>query len=100
MVLAKVRRPSSTPRRMTSRLPLEQHEIGGLAGDVDRGLDRQAGVGGVHGRRVVDAVAEEPDDVAGPLQRQDDAFLLSRIDFREYVGLLDGVPQRAVVQRR
>ena len=97
-VFANVRRPSSMPRRITSRSALQQHEVGGLPRDVDRLLHRQARVGGVHRRRVVDAVAQEADDVAHLLQRQDDALLLVRIDLDEEVGPLRGAPQRLVVQ--
>ena len=63
-VFANVLRPSSMPRRMTSRLALEQHEVRRFARHVHGLLHRQAGVGGVHRRRVVDAVAEEADHVA------------------------------------
>ena len=58
--------------------------------------DRDADVGRVQRRRVVDAVAEEADHVAAPLERQDDAVLLRRRDAREDVGLLGDVPERAV----
>ena len=97
-VLANVRRPSSMPRRMTSRSRFEQDEVRSLARDVHGALDREAGVRRVHRRGVVDAVAEKPDDVPGLLEREDDALLLVRVHLDEEVGLLRGVPQRLVVQ--
>ena len=97
-VLAKVVRPFLDAAPDDVEAALEQHEVGGLARDVHGLVHRQAGVGRVHRGRVVDAVAEEADDVAGLLQREDDAFLLIRIDLDEQVGLLGRVPQRLVVQ--
>jgi hypothetical protein len=43
--------------------PLEQDEIGGRTGHIDRLLNRETGVGRMHGRRIVHAVAEKADDV-------------------------------------
>lgn len=40
---------------------VQQHDGGGLFGDVDGGVDRDPDVGRVEGGGVVDAVAEEPD---------------------------------------
>ena len=82
-VLAKVRRPSSTPWRSTSRSGLQQHDVGALARHVHRLVDRDADIGGVQRRRVVDAVAEKADRVAGALQRAHDALLLLRVDLGE-----------------
>ena len=42
---------------------LGQQDVGRLARDVDRVGDGDADVGGVQRGRVVDAVADEPDDV-------------------------------------
>jgi len=53
-----------------------------------------AGVGRVHRRGVVDAVAEEPDDVPSSSAR-DDALLLVRIHLDEQVGVLRRVPERS-----
>ena len=97
-VLAKVLRPFLDAAADHVEVALEQHEVGGLARDVDGLLDRQAGVGRVHRRRVVDAVAEEADDVAHLLQREDDPLLLIRIDLDEEVGALGRAPERLVVQ--
>ena len=79
---------------------LEEDEIGRLPRHVDRLFDRQTGVGGVHGRRVVDAVSEKSDDVPHLLQRENDAFFLIRIDFDEEICLLRDRPEGLVVKRR
>ena len=60
------------------KVVLEQDDVGRLLGDVGGAVDRDADVGGVQRRRIVDAVAEEADDVAAPLQRQDDPVLSAR----------------------
>ena len=52
----------------------------------------------MHGRRVVHAVAEKADDVPHLLDRQDDPFLLIRIDLHEEIGGFGGAPQRFVRQ--
>ena len=72
--------------------------VGGVARHVGRARDRDADVGGVQRRRVVDAVAQEADHVPAPLERQDDAVLLRRGDAGEYRGLLRHVPERRVVE--
>ena len=82
-VLANVRLPSSTPVRRTSRSRFKQDDVGALAGDVHGLFDRNADVGRVQGRRIVDAVAEVADRVTGALKRADDPLLLLRIDFNE-----------------
>ena len=56
-------RPSITPFLEDQQALLEQDDVGRLLGDVDRGVDRDADVCGLQRRAVVDAVAEEPDDV-------------------------------------
>ena len=99
-VLAKVRRPSSTPRAQHVQVAAEQDDVGALAGDVHRLLDRDADIGRMQGRRIVDAVAEIADRVAGPLQGADDPLLLLRIDFDEEIGARREMPQRLVLQRR
>ena len=83
---------------MTSRSRSSSTKSAASLATSDGVLDREAGVGRVHGRRVVDAVAEEADDVAHLLQRQDDALLLVRIHLHEQVGPLGLAPQRLVVQ--
>ncbi len=62
---------------------VEQDDGGRLLGDIDRGVDRDADVGGVQRGGVVDPVAEEADDVAIP-QGPDDAFLVQRLDLCEH----------------
>ena len=64
MMLPKVRRPSRTPSCSTSRSCSQQDHVGRLLGHVDRAVDRDADIGRVQRRRVVDAVAEIADDVA------------------------------------
>ena len=64
MTLPNALRPSRMPACRTSQAALEQDDVGGVARDVDGAGDRDADVGGVQRRRVVDAVAEEADDVA------------------------------------
>ena len=77
----------------------EQHEIGGFFRDVDRLFHREARIGRVHRRRIVDAVAEKSDDVPHLLRGKDDPFLLIGIDLDEQIRLFDRVPERGVVQR-
>ena len=63
-VLAKMRRPSHDAVGEHAEVLVEQHDVGGVLGDVGGRVDRDADVGGVQGDRVVDAVAEEGDVVA------------------------------------
>ena len=64
---------------------LEQDQIGRRARDIGGAVDRDPDVGGVQRRRIVDAVAHEADDMAEPLQRQQDPKLLLRVDAAEQV---------------
>ena len=49
---------------------VQQDHVGGVLGDVGGGVDRDADVGGVQRKRVVDPVAEERDPAAAePLRR-------------------------------
>ena len=86
------------PRRTTSRSCSSSTKSAAVPRDVDRLLDRDAGVGRVHRRRVVDAVAEEADDVPGLLERQDDPLLLIGIDLRERSRCARPSPERFVVE--
>ena len=61
-----------------TEIPLEQDDVGRLARHLDRGGDGDPHVGGVKGGRVVDAVAQEPHDVAAPFQGEEDPVLLGR----------------------
>ena len=48
-----------------AQIVLQSRIIGrGLLGDVDGAVDRDADIGGMQRRRIVDAVAEKADDVA------------------------------------
>ena len=78
----------------------QKDDVGALAGDVHRLVDRDADIGRMQGRRVVDAVAEIADRVSGPLQGADDPLLLLRIDFDEEIGARREVPQRLVLELR
>jgi len=62
-MLAKVRRPSSTPVGHFE-IGRQQDHVGGGLCDAGRALDRQPDVSGLQYRCVVDAVAEEADDLA------------------------------------
>jgi hypothetical protein len=53
-------------------------------------------MGGVDGRRIVDAVAEKADDMAAQPQRKDDATLLVGVDAGEQVDVIDLGHQCAV----
>ena len=55
-----------------AQVVLEQDQVGGLPRDVGGRVDRDADVGDVQRRRVVDAVAEVADDVAAPPAARDD----------------------------
>ena len=96
-MLPEARRPSRMPRCRTRRLGCLQDDVGGVARDVGGGHHRDADVGGVQRRRVVDAVAHVADDVAAPLEREDDPVLLRRRDAREHRRLLGQVAERRVV---
>ena len=75
-MLAKTLRPSSTPSSSTSSDLLEKDHVGGLFGDVDRGIDADSDVGGAQRWRIVDPVAHEADGVLARLQGLDDSLLV------------------------
>ena len=77
---------------------LQQDDVRGLPRDVDGARDRDADVGPVEGRRVVDPVAEEADDVAVRLERAEDPMLLRRRDAGKDVRLLCDPREGALVQ--
>ena len=58
------------------QVALEQDNVGGVLGDVDGGRNGHADVRRVDGGRVVDAVAQEADDVVATLEREYDAVFL------------------------
>ena len=64
---------------------LQQDQIGRRARDIGGAIDRDPDIRGMQRRRIVDAVAHEADDVAEPLQRQQDPMFLLRIDPAEQV---------------
>ena len=79
-------------------IALQQDHVRAVSGDVDRPFDRDADVGGVQGRSVVDAVAHVADGATGSLQRPDDALFLLRVDLHEQVGSPDSIPECLVLQ--
>ena len=97
-VFANVRRPSITPSLQHVEVALQQHDVGGLARDVDRLRDGDADVGDVQRGGVVDAVAEEGHGVTALLQREHDALLLLGIDLGEDVGALGEMPERLIAR--
>ena len=99
IVLAKVFRPSSIPRRITSRFRSSNTKSAASRATSTACVDRQARVGRMHGRRIVDAVAKKPNDMAHLFQCEDDAFLLIGIDLHEQIRSLGGVPECFLVQR-
>ena len=94
-VLAKVRLPSFDSSTNHVEVPLEQDEVGRLACDLDRGVDRDTRVGRMHGRRVIDAVPHEPNHMSTFAKGSDDALLLIGIDLHEQVRSLRGSRQSA-----
>jgi len=76
----------------------KEDEIRRFLGHVHCLVHGNADVRGVQGRRVIDAVAHVAHDVAGLLQRQDDALLLVGIHLREDGGVLRDVPECLVLQ--
>ena len=97
-VLAKVRLPSSTPLRKHVEIAAQQDDVGALAGDIHGLFNRDADIGCMQGRRIIDAVAEISDGVPGFLQGADDPLLLLRIDFDEEIGAWCAVPQRLILE--
>ena len=95
-VLAKVARPSRTPSHQDAEVLLQQDDVGRLLGDVHRRVDRDADVGGVQGRGVVDPVAHVADHVAGLLRARMIALLLVGLDLGEDVDLADPPDQGLV----
>ena len=94
-VLAKVRRPSSHAVDQHPQVLLQQHDVRRLLGHVHGAVHRDAHVGGVQRRGVVDAVAHVADHVARLPQREDDALLLVRLDLGEDVRVVSPGPDSA-----
>ena len=59
MVFAKIRRPSMTPFGQDAQILVQQHDVGGVLGDVGGAVHGDADVRMVQGQGVVDAVAHE-----------------------------------------
>ena len=76
---------------------LQQDHGGGLLGHVHGAIDRDANVGGVQRRRVVDAVAQVAHHVAARLQRQQHAVFLLRVGAAEQIDLFHPRTQGIVV---
>jgi len=75
-MLAKTLRPSRIAVFQHQQALLQEHQVGRLLGDVDRGIHRDPDVGGAQRRRIVDAVAQEAHHVLLALQGGDDALLV------------------------
>ena len=84
MTLPKDRRPSRMPLWSDAQALLEKDDLRGLSGDVDGRRDGDSDVRRVERGCVVDPVAEESDDVAAPLQGEQDPILLRRRDAGEH----------------
>ena len=97
ITLPNARRPSRIAGVQDAQAGLEQDDVGRVLRDVDGRRDRDADVRRVERRRVVDAVAQEADDVAAALERQDDPVLLRGRDAGEDGRLLG---HRARARRR
>src|SRR5438046_2583991 len=78
------------------QVAFKQDDVGSVLGDVDGGRDGHADVRRVDGRRVVDAVAQEADDVVATLEREDDAVFLRGGDAGEDGRLLSYRGESAV----
>ena len=90
------------PDRLDDRreVVVEEHQGRGLARDVGAAAShRDADVGGLQGRRVVDAVARHDDDLAPRLEGLDEPQLLRRNDAREDGDPADPGGERGVVER-
>ena len=68
--------PFQNPVMQNAQAGFQQDNVRGIAGDVYCCGDRDAHVGGVERRRIIDAVPHVADDMAAMLQRHDDAVLL------------------------
>ena len=75
---------------------LDEDNVGGFTGHVHGRCDRDAHVGRVQRRSIVDSIAHVSDDVAAMFQRHDDAVLLRRRHPREDRGHLGDVRQRGI----
>ncbi len=60
------------------KVVFEQDQIGSRARDIGGAIDRNPDIGRMQRRSVIDAIAHEADDMAKPLQRQQDPKLLLR----------------------
>ena len=83
--------------RQDRQVVLQKDEVGTLACDVHGSVHRDADIGRVQRRGIVDAVTEIANHVPRVAQRPDDAFLLAGVDFREDGGAVGDVPERLVV---
>lgn len=88
IVLARLSAVIDAPHQY-AQVALEQNDVRGLSRDVDSRIDRNANVGFMQRRRVIDAVAKISHDVAAPAECLDNALFLVRIDLDEEVGVAD-----------
>ena len=92
--------PIFHPRAQHVEVALQQDDVRALACDVHSLIDRDADVGRMQCRRVVDPVAEVADRVPRVLQREHDAFLLLRIDLGEERHPRRPLPERLIRECR
>ena len=82
-----------------AQVVLEQDEVGRLLGDVGGAVDRDADVGGVERRGVVDPVAEEADD-GRPLEASSTRSFCCGVTRQNRLTCGETGAQRLVAQRR
>ena len=81
-----------------AEIVLEQHEVGRLLGDVRGAVDRDADIGRMQRRSIVDAVAEKAHHHACALQGQENSLLLLRPDAAEQIDRRQPRPERLLGQ--
>ena len=98
-MLENVRRPFAHAAHQDAEVALEQNDLGGFAGDVDGGIDRDADVGRMERGSVVDAIAQVAHRFARLFQGEDDLLFLIRFDLGKDVGLADSLDEGVVAER-
>lgn len=96
---ANVSRPSVMPSFRTPDIVPQQHDVGRFASDIDSGIDRDANVGRVQCRRVVDAVTEIADHMPRLFPCEDDPLFLIRFDLRKDIDIGNSLHERFVAEQ-
>ena len=99
IVLAKVFRPSSTPRTSTPRFCLRRI-ISAASRATSTAVSTDADIRLVQSRRIVDAVAQVADDMAAAPECLNDALFLVRVDLDEEIGVLHACKERTLGEFR